>query len=109
MEQHIIEAVLTALGAIATGVIGYVARAIVKFVISKHLTLLATEAVHFAEDMFKGFNGHGEQKFDEACDWVSDRLKKIHIKLSKEEIEFYVRSAYNKLKKDVKEDLKEAK
>lgn len=107
MEQHIIEAVLTALGAIATGVIGYVARAIVKFVISKHLTLIATEAVHFAEDAFKGLGG--DKKLDEACKWVAARFKKYHIKIDEAQIKGAVRSAYNKLKKDIQKDLKEAK
>jgi len=106
MEQHIIEAVLTALSAIATWVIGYVGRAIVKLVISKHLELFATQAVHFAEDVYKDV--HGKTKLKHACEWVSERLKRIHINVSQKDVEAAVRSAYNQVKKDVQEDLKEA-
>jgi|GEM_PF-5157172 len=57
MEQHIIEAVWTALGIIVTSIVGYIAKALIKFIMSKHLELLAQEAVHFAEDAFKHFGG----------------------------------------------------
>jgi len=43
------------------------------------------------------------------CEWVSARFKKYHIKIDEAQIESAVRSAYNRVKKDVQKDLKEAK
>jgi len=52
-------------------------------------------AVRTAEDIF--ISGEGEQKLAYACGWLSDRLRERGIKISIEEIEGLVRSAYREI------------
>lgn len=106
MENHIIDAVLTLLGVGATGFIGYVCRAIVKFVVSKHIAGLAKEAVRFAEDAYKKYQG--DTKLKHACQWLSDELAHYHIKVSENRIEGAVRAAYNEIVVDINKDYEKA-
>lgn|GEM_PF-2596046 len=95
-----------ALGVIGIGLLGYVAHALVKFIISHHLDFLARQAVEFAEYDYKHL--HVDTKINYACEWVSARLKHYRIKIDEEEIEGVSRSAYIRFKKDAEKELKEA-
>ena len=104
MENHIIDAVLTLLGVAGTGIFGYAARAIVKYIISKHIQVLALQAVHYAEDAFSAMGG--EVKLKNACEWLSSMLNKYHIKIDEAEIEGAVRAAYTIFVQAAEKELK---
>ncbi len=104
MENHIIDAVLTFLGITGTGVAGYAIRAIVKYIINRHIQMLALQAVHYAEDVYKA--GGGDLKLKHACDWLSRMLKRHHIKVDEAEIEGAVRAAYTIFIKTAEKELK---
>lgn len=107
MENHIVEVVWSLLGITGTGIVAYVARGIVKYIISHHLEFLSKQAVLYAEDAFEKYRG--ETKLKHACEWVSQQLAHYHIKVSESQIEGAVRAAYTEFKNDITKDLQVAK
>lgn len=106
MEQHIIDAVLAAMGVAGTGILGYLVRAVVMFIVSKHLETLARQAVHFAEDAYKELGG--ADKLEAASEWVAKRLRKLHIKIDAEDVREAVQGAYNAVKEEFENEFEEA-
>lgn len=104
MEQQIVTGLMAFLGIAGTGIMGYIARAVVKFIIQKHLEAVALQSVHYAEDACKFLSGSGKLK--EACEWVSNRMKKYHIKIDEAQIEGAVRAAYQICVKTADKELK---
>lgn len=106
MEQHIIEAVLSLLGVVGTGLLGYVANVVARFLLSKHLEVLAVQAVRYAADAYHQFSG--ETRLRHACSWVVEQINRTPFKffhVTESQVEGFVRAAYNLLAEDLKKNL----
>ncbi len=93
------EVIVTVLATFVAVVTPILAREVIGWIKSKKLyEMVKTEqewadlAVRFAADAYKLANG--EVRYNQACIWLSDRLKERGFKLKAEEIDGLVRSAY---------------
>lgn len=82
-----------------TGILAYAGRAVVMYIVSHNLEHEARKGVHFAEDAYKTFDG--EEKLEAAAEWASKRLRKLHIKVSDDDIISAVEAAYNQFKDEL--------
>ncbi|WEG14015.1 phage holin, LLH family [Pullulanibacillus sp. KACC 23026] len=97
--QQIVEVVASLSG---LGFAGSVTAGVVKvasFLKQKKVLTLAKDAVLFAEDAYKDLGG--ADKLKKACGWFSSELNLMGVKLTGDQIESRVRSAYQKVQLDV--------
>ena len=58
---------------------------------------IACRAVRLAEDLIQG-SGKGMDRLDAACEWMEHQLAERGIELDIEDIEFFIRAAFNEAK-----------